>query len=460
MEDNNRIYNLFVKLLDGKTLTLRFTSPTVSALAVKQRLHETTRIPSRHQRLVTGGLRHISDDSVFSCTDDGSAMFPTVHLLLRLVGGKGGFGSLLRGAATKAGQKKTNNFDACRDMSGRRLRHVNAEKKLEEWKAEEEQRKLERMAEEFIKKKAKKGKKGVGDGEAEKYVAKYREESERCVADVLESVNEAVKRKGGPVGGAEAKRLKIWMGKRKFGGSDSDDTDEEGGDGEEEREKSVVLNNGNHSDSSKEADGSSGSVTGGKQDDEFSGGASSESVSEEEKEIVLQGIVESDGCECRESLHADLVEPVIHEKKMAQSTSVPLVSETEALLAENQDCNGLEIVNLEEATGQPPNVSSVGNGEGLESASVDCEANTLDSKSRVCEEALASTDTADMETPLNFDGFNSVAEMEVLGLERLKSELQARGLKCGGTLQERAARLFLLKTTPLEKLPKKLLAKK
>jgi hypothetical protein len=47
----------------------------------------------------------------------------------------------------------------------------------------------------------------------------------------------------------------------------------------------------------------------------------------------------------------------------------------------------------------------------------------------------------------------------VLGLEKLKIELQSRGLKCGGTLQERAARLFLLKTTPLDKLPKKLLAK-
>lgn len=45
-------------------------------------------------------------------------------------------------------------------------------------------------------------------------------------------------------------------------------------------------------------------------------------------------------------------------------------------------------------------------------------------------------------------------------MERLKSELQERGLKCGGTLQERAGRLFLLKTTPLEMLPKKLLAKK
>ena len=49
---------------------------------------------------------------------------------------------------------------------------------------------------------------------------------------------------------------------------------------------------------------------------------------------------------------------------------------------------------------------------------------------------------------------------QVVGLERLKAELQARGLKCGGTLQERAARLFLLKSTPLDKLPKKLLARK
>lgn len=62
--------------------------------------------------------------------------------------------------------------------------------------------------------------------------------------------------------------------------------------------------------------------------------------------------------------------------------------------------------------------------------------------------------------PLNFDDFNSPADMEVLGMERLKTELQSRGLKCGGTLRERAARLFLLKSTPLDKLPKKLLAKK
>lgn len=44
-------------------------------------------------------------------------------------------------------------------------------------------------------------------------------------------------------------------------------------------------------------------------------------------------------------------------------------------------------------------------------------------------------------------------------MERLKSELQKNGLKCGGTLQERAGRLFLLKTTTIDKLPKKILAK-
>ncbi|XWS46217.1 hypothetical protein CRYUN_Cryun14cG0045300 [Craigia yunnanensis] len=44
-------------------------------------------------------------------------------------------------------------------MSGRRLRHVNAEKRLEEWKAEEEERKLEKIAGDFIMKKAKTGKK-------------------------------------------------------------------------------------------------------------------------------------------------------------------------------------------------------------------------------------------------------------------------------------------------------------
>lgn len=48
-------------------------------------------------------------------------------------GGKGGFGSLLKGQPPV--KKRTNNFDSCRDLSGRRLRHVNQEKMLREWQA-------------------------------------------------------------------------------------------------------------------------------------------------------------------------------------------------------------------------------------------------------------------------------------------------------------------------------------
>ena len=52
---------------------------------------------------------------------------------LRLSGGKGGFGSLLRGAATRAGQKKTSNYDDCRDLNGRRIKDLRNEKRLAEW---------------------------------------------------------------------------------------------------------------------------------------------------------------------------------------------------------------------------------------------------------------------------------------------------------------------------------------
>ena len=66
---------------------------------------------------------------------------------------------------------------------------------------------------------------------------------------------------------------------------------------------------------------------------------------------------------------------------------------------------------------------------------------------------------ADMDEPIDVAKFGSAAELEALGLERLKRALQAQGLKCGGSLADRAARLFLLKDTPREKLDKKHLAK-
>ena len=69
----------------------------------------------------------------------------SVHALLRLPGGKGGFGAMLRTAGAKG--VKTTNFDACRDLNGRRLRYVNQEAALREWEAQAEERKRKKQAE-------------------------------------------------------------------------------------------------------------------------------------------------------------------------------------------------------------------------------------------------------------------------------------------------------------------------
>ncbi|KAK1276662.1 hypothetical protein QJS04_geneDACA011060 [Acorus gramineus] len=220
---------VLVRLIDGHTRCVSFPSPSISGETLKRRLSDITHIPSSSQRLVSGTLE-IHDETLIS----DSGFPPTFHLLLRLRGGKGGFGSLLRGAGTKAGQKKTSNFDACRDMSGRRIRHVNAEKRLEEWRAGAGERKLERIAEEYLKKRAKEAaRKGPAAGPAGRYVEQFREESERCAGGVEEAVRESFKlyeeqkRKALPASGSASKRLKLWLGKQKLEETDSEEEDED-----------------------------------------------------------------------------------------------------------------------------------------------------------------------------------------------------------------------------------------
>ena len=55
-----------------------------------------------------------------------------------LRGGKGGFGTLLRSSARQSGANLTTDFGACRDLQGRRLRHVNDEIKLRKWREAQE----------------------------------------------------------------------------------------------------------------------------------------------------------------------------------------------------------------------------------------------------------------------------------------------------------------------------------
>lgn len=60
---------------------------------------------------------------------------------------------------------------------------------------------------------------------------------------------------------------------------------------------------------------------------------------------------------------------------------------------------------------------------------------------------------------LDLSAFSSPEELSSLGLDRLKSALMALGLKCGGTLEDRANRLFSTKGKQLSELDASLFAK-
>ena len=74
----------------------------------------------------------------FSLTEDlywiNSGSELVVDVRLRLCGGKGGFGSQLRAQGNKMSSKKrAGGYEACRDLSGRRIRTINQAKLISEY---------------------------------------------------------------------------------------------------------------------------------------------------------------------------------------------------------------------------------------------------------------------------------------------------------------------------------------
>ncbi|GAB4831609.1 hypothetical protein Ancab_005621 [Ancistrocladus abbreviatus] len=278
------------------------------------------------------------------------------------------------------------------------------------------------------------------------------------------------------------------MVKRKLSESDSDVSDNDGsGDEDMENEKSVITDIGNQSDSSKEAQDSPGSIAVG-QLNEGEGGSSG-SCSDEEKDAFTAGSMDANGSPSGsnsdvERINAADPSSMTEEEKTRQSekscsSAVDVIPDTGEMETERQECEDASFAN-NRLVGQPSSISSLGEQNEPDSAGVVPEGNWVsESKSVIQDGKVDGIIGSEIVQPLNLEDFSSAAELEifdlvrvvvdvavngkcsqVLGMERLKSELQARGLKCGGTLQERAARLFLLKATPLEQLPRSYLLKK
>ncbi|NXC62929.1 SDE2 regulator, partial [Aleadryas rufinucha] len=334
----------------------------------------------------------------------------------RLCGGKGGFGSMLR--ALGAQIEKTTNREACRDLSGRRLRDVNHEKAMAEWvkkqaerEAEKEQRRLERLQ-----RKLAEPRHTFTDPEYERQyreMAERQEESLRIGLQVIASKavssesGKSQKRPGEP-GKNETKSEKRkcpWPGLDEATGSGCADDNKD--DSPCASDRSCPSGSRSNESVGNSDECSSSSVASAE-------GSPSTSASEKLLEQPegpgrdLQGVVCTGQAEI----------PAEENSKM-----------TELPKEEAQGKNGVTQAQKEEQENVPAKAQE-----------------TNQSQSTGVE-------------PIDLLAFNSAAELEALGLEKLKMGLMSLGLKCGGTLKERAARLFLVRGLSRDQIKPSLFAK-
>ena len=113
-----------------KSHTLEFDGFTeISGVDIKYALSFELNVPSSLLKLSKDG-KFFEDTSTI--TNNGCVL--RASLSGGLQGGKGGFGAMLRQMAKQSGGKKTTDFGSCRDLNGRRLRHVNDDIILQKWR--------------------------------------------------------------------------------------------------------------------------------------------------------------------------------------------------------------------------------------------------------------------------------------------------------------------------------------
>uniref|UniRef100_A0A8C8WSW7 SDE2 telomere maintenance homolog n=1 Tax=Panthera leo TaxID=9689 RepID=A0A8C8WSW7_PANLE len=361
-----------------------------------------------------------------------------------------GFGSMLR--ALGAQIEKTTNREACRDLSGRRLRDVNHEKAMAEWvkqqaerEAEKEQKRLERLQRKLAEPRP------CSANPA--YQRQCHEMAERLEDSVLKGmqaasskvvsaeIGESRKRPNKSKtdrGASSGKRKCFWLGTEGLETAEESSSETSDGDGEEAPGTSGVSfhtpRNGDGAEAAAESAGScprAGVQAADSRPPQAPGPGSGCAVSADAGPGRTsaggreQGTVAVETEKSLEQGGAGGEEPAEEGAAGAGPTE-----ETQAQTQEATDPAA------EVAPGECGGSAPVTKPEDGRSGNTDTGLATLD--------LLA---------------FTSAAEMEALGLDRLKSELTARGLKCGGTLRERAARLFSVRGLAREQMDPALFAR-
>ncbi|XP_058495933.1 splicing regulator SDE2 [Solea solea] len=358
------------------------------------------------------------------------------HLQPRLCGGKGGFGSMLR--ALGAQIEKTTNREACRDLSGRRLRDVNHEKEMADWlkkqaerEAEKEQRRVERLQ-----RKLSEPKHQFTDPQYQRQCHDLSERLEESVLKGLQAsssgqvkVDEAsaAKRPNQVQSGPQVKKKKteaaavFWAGLDELSSEDDDD---------ESPSTSSRCDLVTMETQMEEVE-----------PDQSSRSSPAESTSSVDQE---QNPAESTSSVDQEQNPAESTSSVNQEQNPAESTSAEDQNPAESTSSEDQ--NPAESTSSEDQN--PAESTSSEDQNPAESTSSEDQNPAESQQQSVLDASMVSVDAA-----------SSVQQLESLGLDVLKKELMSRGLKCGGTLSERAARLFSVRGLRPDQVDPALLAK-
>lgn len=331
----------------------------------------------------------IEDESYFlnyrgvsSCNSDTVQTDGVYHVFPKVLGGKGGFGSMLR--AIGAQIEKTTNREACRDLSGRRMRDVNNEKKLKDWiaKKADREREKERVRKERLARRLAVPKHNFEDPNYEDQKTK--------VADNLEDALQSGLQKY--VTKAETS---LALGKRSIDGPDE---------------------------------------------------AGPSKAKASRKSLEWMGIEGASDLDSDVSSESDSEEACDTPQMESKSRTSPVCSDGENNCQVDTEVNHNESTNSSEATSK----TDIKHSSLLTALPLPVGGQISDHKLNNYESNPAS---------LDLENFASAEELEQLGLDALKAVLMSRGLKCGGTLQQRAERLFSVKGLSQEEIDPSLFAK-